>query len=828
MKYNVPSHARSRSLQRALNAHRAGKLADAERYYRAILRIQPKHIDVLHLLGSVLAQRRAYKEADHLFRRALGIEPNSARALYNRGMLLQELGRYEEALTSYDRVLAINPNHLKALNNRGIVLQQLKCYDEALASYGTALAIKPDYPEALNNRGTVLQQVELYEEALTSYDRALATAPEYADALFNRGTVLQHLERYEEALKAYDKALAIKPDHVKTLNNRGIVLQQLARHGEALASYDEALAISPDHVKVLCNRGRVLQSLERHEEALASYDRALAIQPDSAEAFYSRGIVLQQLKRYRQALASYDKALQLRPTFAHALYSRADVLGYFKRYEEALACYDILLALEPDYPNALGRLADTALYACNWTRTVKLADELIGRVRNRTAIVSPVTLLCYDQDPMLQFDCATAFARKVTSVVPPPLWNGQIWHNGKIRIAYLSADFREHATAALIANLIEIHSRSRFEVLGFSFGPDDGSSMRARLVGAFDQFHDVRNVRDHQVAERLRELRVDIAVDLMGYYAGCRPGILAHRPASIQVNYLGYPGTMAVEWIDYIIADRIVLPFDKQPFYKEKIVHLPDCFQVNDSNRKISATTPTRREVGLPDQGFVFCCFNNSWKITPGIFEIWMRLLRSVEGSVLWLLRDNDTARMHLCREASARAVDPARLVFADRIDPDAHLARQRLADLFLDTTPINAGTTASDALWVGLPVLTCGCGPRIAASLLHAIGLPDMVANDLQDYERLALELARDPSRLLGIRRRLEQNRAKFPLFDTNRFRDHIEAAYTTMWELWQRGESPQSFSVGCCDVSDHGKSMFLGVRGTREENHRDRTGSA
>jgi predicted O-linked N-acetylglucosamine transferase (SPINDLY family) len=373
-------------------------------------------------------------------------------------------------------------------------------------------------------------------------------------------------------------------------------------------------------------------------------------------------------------------------------------------------------------------------------------------------------------------------------------------HGGRIRLAYLSADFRHHATAYLVAELFELHDRDRFEVIGISFGADDRSEVRARLVRAFDRFHDVSSTSDREVASLMQELEVDIAVDLKGHTEGARLPILAARPAPLQVSYLGYPSTMGADFIDYVVADQVVLPLDQQPFYPEKIVHLPECYQVNDSKRRIASRIPARRELGLPEDAFVFCCFNNNWKINAAMFDIWMRLLRAVDGSVLWLFRSNDLATANLRAEAKARGIDPARLVFAPFLDLPDHLARLKRADLFLDTLPCNAHTTASDSLWAGLPVLTCvghTFAGRVAASLLNCVGLPELVTNDLDEYEALALRLARDPPLLQSIRRRLEQNRLSAPLFDTDRFRRHIEAAYTTMWEMHRRGESPRSFRV-------------------------------
>jgi predicted O-linked N-acetylglucosamine transferase (SPINDLY family) len=378
------------------------------------------------------------------------------------------------------------------------------------------------------------------------------------------------------------------------------------------------------------------------------------------------------------------------------------------------------------------------------------------------------------------------------------------YRHEKLRLAYLSADFQAHATAFLIAELIERHDRSRFEVHAISFGRDDASAMRARLRSAFDRFHDVGAMSHEAIARLIRELEVDVAVDLKGYTQHARPDVLRYRPAPIQVSYLGFPGTMGGDFIDYVIADPIVLPFSEQPFYTEQIVHLPDCYQPNDTKRPTAKATLTRSEAGLAEGAFVFCSFNNNYKINPAVFDVWMRLLAQVPESVLWLLRANETAETNLRAHAQERGIAPTRLIFADRTSLDQHLARHRLADLFLDTLPCNAHTTASDALWAGLPVLTCrgrSFAGRVAASLLQSVGLPELGCTNLADYEALALKLATDPLMLGQLRQRLAQNRAHARLFDIDRYRAHIEAAYRRMWEIRQDGP-PQSFAVERLDL--------------------------
>jgi len=430
----------------------------------------------------------------------------------------------------------------------------------------------------------------------------------------------------------------------------------------------------------------------------------------------------------------------------------------------------------------------------------EIGARLATGVRDGTAIVNPFTLIRCSDDPALHLQCASAFIADKVGVPRPPLWTGAGRLHERIRIAYLSADFHRHATAYLTAELFELHDRARFEVIGIAFDRDDGSDIRCRLVQAFDRFHDVRARDDREIATLLHVLETDIAVDLKGYTQDSRPEVFSYRPAPIQVNYLGYPGTMGADFIDYIIGDALVTPLDQQVFYREKIVQLPDAYQVNDRKRRIAERTPCRSEVGLPKDGFVFCCFNNSYKITPPLFDIWMRLLTDIPASVLWLLRDNVAAESNLCREAQTRGVGPERLIFAGRASVEDHLARHRLADLFLDTLPYNAHTTASDALWAGLPVLTCqgeAFAARVAATLLHAVGLPELVTHSLEEYEAQARRLAGDPTLLRAVREKLMANRQTHALFDTDRFCRHIEAAYLRMWELHQHGEPPRAFAV-------------------------------
>ena len=620
------------------------------------------------------------------------------------------------------------------------------------------------------------------------------------DALLANAVRSHQSGNLTEAARLYSAVLQTSPRNFHARYLLGFVHFQQGRFEDAARGIGEAVKINPGSPDAFYNLGCALQSLQRREEAVAAFDRAIALQPDYPEALINRGVALLALKRHPESIASFDGALALMPRDAEALTNRATALFEIKRYEEAAAGYAALIESAPDFPYARGSLVLARAYGCDWRAFDEDRARLASDIAAGKPTVSPhgSTLILDDTEAQL------AVARRwVADRCPPsatPLWRGEIYGHEKIRIAYLSADFHAHATAFLIAGVFEQHDRERFEISLISFGTDDKSEMRARLMRGCDRFIDAANKNDSEIAALLRQMEIDIAVDLKGFTQDSRPAIFAMRPAPVQVNYLGHPGTMGADYMDYIVADETVIPPAQRKCYSERIVYLPECYQANDSKRRMSARVPGRSDAGLPGRGFVFACFNNSYKITPALFDVWMRLLCAVDGSVLWLLEDSAIAVANLKREAEARGVSPDRLVFAPRVALADHLARQTRADLFLDTLPCTAHTTASDALFAGLPVLTV-LGPtfagRVAASLLRALGFPELIAPSLDAYEALALALARNPAKLAALKDRLATNRDTAPLFDTVRFTRHLEAAYTGMWQLYRRGDPPAEFSV-------------------------------
>jgi predicted O-linked N-acetylglucosamine transferase (SPINDLY family) len=607
------------------------------------------------------------------------------------------------------------------------------------------------------------------------------------------------LNEPHRALESYERLLALDPAHSAGWSNRGNALQGLGRLDGAVESYDRALALSADVAQTHYNRANALRGLGRPEAALESYDRALQLNPRLAEAHGNRGGVLVDLKRYAEALESYDRAEVLKPDSTDILGGRATALEEMSLYENAAAALERLLQVSPQHEYALGRLLQARLNGCAWDQHSELLTRATTQLAAGRRVVHPFLALAAIPSATLQMRAAQlVHAPDGKPAVQPPARKAS-GSRSKLRLAYVSADFREHAASYLLAGVFERHDRTLFETTAISLLPPHDSAMGRRVYAAFDRFVDVSQRTNADVAALMREMEIDVAVDLMGYTHFGRPEIFARRSAPIQVSYLGHPGTLGAPHIDYILADEFLIPRESAVHYTERVVYLPECFQAND-DRCVVGPRPTRSEVGLPAEGLVFCCFNSSFKLNPAIFSIWMRLLRAVPNSTLWLLADRSATQQNLLREAAARGVGASRLVFAEKLPYAQHLGRLGLADLFLDTFPYNAGATASDALRTGVPVLTCAGEPlasRMAGSLLTTVGLPELITYTVDEYERKALELAQQPLLLQALHARLVSNLRGTPLFDTARFCRHLEAAYLQMHERVTRAQEPASFSV-------------------------------
>ena len=719
--------------------------------------------------------------------------------LFQQAQGLQQQGQLERGIEAYDKCVALAPERAEAYYKRANALNTLGRLEPALADYDRAIGLDPAYTYAYCNRGSVLERLGRRDEALASYDRALELDPKDALTHYNRGTVLKDLERYEDALASYDAAIALNATHAEAHVNRGNVLQELKRHEAAIESFERALALNPTIAAAFRGLGSSLQGLMRMEEALAACDKAIALKADAA-SYVSRGNVLLGLDRHAEAAASYLKAIELDPECTQAYFQHGYLQRIANRFERAAADYKVVARLEPDYAYLAGNLIEASLQTCDWTDFDVVVERITAGIENDKKVSHPFISMALTDSARLQHLSARAWA---SNACPPDDSLGPIARRPrpqKLTVAYFSPDFHEHPIGRLLAELIEIHDRARFEVIAFSFGAKLRDEPQQRLMHAFDRFIEVREKSSVEIAELARSLDVDIAVDLCGYTLNNRADVFALRVAPVQVGYLGYLGTMGASYMDYIVADRTVVTPQSESHYSEKIIYLPDTHQVNDRQRQIADRVFTRAELGLPEQGFVFCCFNLNYKISPTTFAGWMRILKAVPGSVLFLFANHEAAKVNLRAHAVRYGVDADRLVFGGRLSPAEYLARYRTADLFLDTLPYNAGTTASDALWAGLPVLTLtgeAFASRIAASLLTALGVPELITSTQQQYEQLAIELASNPQRLAALRTRIQDNRLTSALFDTARFARNLEAAFTAIHARYQAGESPEHISL-------------------------------
>ena len=665
--------------------------------------------------------------------------------------------------------------------------------------YREILAQAPSCFDAVHLLGAVLIQRGAFAEGIARLREAIAIDGSQWNARVSLARALLDTHQSRAALECCDVLVGTQPKSAESWFLRGNALQQLAGHAEAIDNYGRALTLQPNFPAALNNQGHSLRSLRHAARSLDAFERALAMRPSYPLALNNRGLALLDLKRMPEALRSFDDALALHPRFPEALANRGAALLAMKRFAQAAQTFERLVDLAPDFAGAAGNLLYARRNCCDWQEYEALGRRVVAGVESDELADLPLAFLCVTDSPQTQLACARTFVALKFPAQPAAAVARSRRRPDRIRIAYLSGDFGDHAVSYALAGVIEHHDGRRFETVGVGWGRQNEGPTRARLEAAFGRFIDATELSDSETVSRLRELEVDIAIDLMGHTGGQRTGIFAERPAAVQVNFLGYPGTSGAPYMDYILADRCVIPEGEEAAYSECVVRLPCCYLPNDDRRGIALHPLTRAAAGLPEAGFVFCAFNNPLKITPAIFDVWMRLLREVSGAVLWLRAGVPEARRNLERAARECGVDSSRLVFAGPVESmEAHLARHRLADLFLDTVPYNGHSTACDALWAGLPLLTCrgrSFASRVGASLLQSADLAELIADTLDGYARLALALAQDPTRLDGMREKLARQRHAGALFNTAQYCRHFETALTAMADRHRRGLPPAPF---------------------------------
>jgi protein O-GlcNAc transferase len=782
---------------------KAGRLDEAAAAFERVIAADPENWQSIHLLGLVAYRQGKLERAAQLIKHCLTINPTLAEAYSDLGVVLKDIGDLDDAQAACEKAISLKPGFHPAHNNLGNIFKAQRRTEDAVACYERAIELMPNFADGYANLGGALLLLDRKDEALAACVRAVELAPNHPEALSSFAHALLAVNEIADAIAIARRAVDLRPGYGPAHSDFGCVLHQDGQFEEAIAAHKKAMELAPSYAEARNNLGIVYRDLGRFTEALDCYRKAIALKPNYAEAWSNKGVVLGQIGQSQDAVDAYQRAIEIDPQMLVAFINLAGALGEQDRLADALATYAKALTIEPDHPSALIDYHHLRRHACDWDGLAAVEQKIIDSTYRKGYRVPSFPILNISGSAEDHLLSAREWAKGIKSPIAVPFTHlpprGAPTER-RLRIGYLSNDYCRHATASLIAELIERHDRNRFEVFGYCFSKNDGSVLRERLITAFDHFVRIDMLSHADAARRINHDGIDILIDLKGYTTGSRTEILAARPAPIQVNYLGYPGTMGAPFIDYIIADAFIAPMDQQPFFDEKIVHLPGCYQPNDTKRPIARVAPSRTECGLPETGFVFCSFNSSYKITPEMFSVWTRLLKGVPGSVLWLLESNPLMRENLRRKAASLGVDPARLVFAPKMELSVHLARHRNADLFLDSLPVNAHTTASDALWAGLPVLTCAgetLVSRVCGSLLKAVGLSELITYSLDHYERLALDLALNPDRIAQLKQRLAQNRDRAPLFDIGLYTEGFEAALEHMAELRERDEPPRAFAV-------------------------------
>jgi protein O-GlcNAc transferase len=752
---------------------------------------------ILAAAQELIGQKRA-REARAILEQRLRTGPDGARLRYALGLACQFADAAPEAILAYRCCIQLDPEMTEAHNNLGTLLMAGRHYDEAIGHLRTALRLQPNYVRALTNLGRALHESGKSAEAMTTLADAVCRFPRHAPALIIYATVLADGARHADALLALQRALELEPQAVEPHYLLGRTRLLTGDAEGAVGPLEEALRLQPAYrdarlllAEALSRAGRVRDAVRMLREAEAADGDDPEVACALAEKEYAAG-------ELDAALTSFGRVLEREPTSARAWRGRGYVLEMMRNYAAAVASYQRALELQPNDGLALVAALICDQWTCDWS-SAELRCEVLRGLEGGIEAINPWILLGLTDDPAEHLRVARARADSVNQGIEP-LPVRKCHRHDRLKVAYLSSDFCHHATAQLITEIIELHDRKRFEVYGVSFSPDDATAASARIGRAFDELVDVRAWSDRAIAQWIRVHEIDVLVDLKGYTNGARTRILGYRAAPVQVNFLGFPGTMGNSAVDYIVADERVVTAASRPHIAEAVAFLPDCYQPNDRRRERPLSGASRAGVDLPNDCFVFCCFNNNWKIGRDIFAAWMKILAAVDGSILWLLGDNADAVANLRAAALAAGIASERLVFCRRATYLEHLARYAQADLFLDTLPCNAHTTCSEALWMGLPVLTCagrGFAARVGASLLAAAELDQLVTGTLEEYVSLAIGLARDRERLMTIRTALYERVTTTRLFDSPRFCRNLETAYLQMHELAARGEQPRDLRI-------------------------------
>ena len=770
-----PSIDVANELKKGVAFHQSGNLTQAEEFYQKILAQNSRHPDALQLLGVIAFQRENHDEAERLMSRAVQIEPENPIFLNTLGTVYNAKGKHTKALGCYKKAIQFNSDNLEALCNLAQTFHMLKEVKAAVDCYQKSILLNPNHFEAHFNLGILLHEQGFLEDAICSYQKAIDLKPDFAKTYYYAGIAFQDRGAMEKAIFYYRKVIALQPQFFEAYNGMGTAWQGLNKFEKALACYQKALDLVPDFHVAYVNMGNVFQAQGKPNKAVTYYRKAIEIEPQNAVTHLNMGISLMDSGKSAEAKSSYRRALEINPEYAKA-------------------CAYLVSRLQQE---------------CSWQelrRWDKKLDVLTRRSLDKgvTPAETPFLNITRHADPELNFKVARLWCRNFNRQTSSRPWNfdfgDRLSKGGRITVGYLSNNYRNHPTAHLMVDLFGVHNRARFNVACYSYGKNDGSSYRALIQHNCDRFVELNKLDNVQAAAKIFEDKVDILVDLAGHTEGNRMEICALRPAPVQVRYLGMPGTTGADCFDYIITDSVVTPKAHAPCYSEKFVYLPGCYQINSDRKSLAGLSFSREELGLPERDFVFCSFNTNYKLDPIIFDIWMRIMGRVRGSVLWLLKGSEAVVRNLRKEADSRGIDPDRMVFAPKVPKEEHLARLQVADLALDTWVVNGAITTSDALWAGIPVLAVEgshFASRMSSSILAAVGLADLVAPSFEEYEALAVHLAENPLELKKVKEKLKINQKTKPLFNTAHFVSQLERAYEIMSDIYRAGDEPRQIEA-------------------------------
>jgi len=751
-------------------------------------------------------RRRAGQLCAHILR----AEPGHVGASFLLGAIAFDEKQLPTALAQVERVLQVEPRHARALQLRGEIYRSAQQSTEALASFKAAIEADPSLAQSYVSMGLLLIDAGELAAARQAFEAGLQANPGHPRLHLNLGRVLQVLLEPERAIACYREAIRLKPDYAVAYNNLGVALIAQGQAADALPPLRRALEIRPLYVEAHVNSGIALQTLKQPEAALASFKAALRLQPEHFKARFKQAIALETLNDLETSFRIFGRLVEIQPENGEVWQWFARLLMMSNQWERAHPALEQAVKHAPDAVDSEINLLYVKQMLCDWRDRAPAMTDALARTESRIndglpSAIIPFHSIVFGWPPEALLAIAQAASRPVAASMrelrDTLAAQRQARKPGRLRIGYFSGDFNNHAVSHLAQGLFGLHDREKFEVFAYSWGIDDGSDYRRRIERDCEHFVDLRALQIDATARRIAADDIDLLVDLTGYTGRTRIEVMAARPARVQIGWLGFPGTTGADFIDYLIGDAVVTPPESAALFSEKILRLPHSYLITDHQQPIADTNAGRLAEGLPEHGFVFASFNNAYKFEPVIWDCWMRILHAVPESVLWLKAGSDTMQANLLQAAAARGILSERLVFCTGFPPkDEHLSRMRLADLFLDTLHYNAHTTAIDALWAGLPVLTCpgqSFASRAGASLLSAIGLPSLIARDLADYEALAIQLAQHPAALSALRETLQQNIRRSPLFDTPRFVRTLERCFQAVWAIHADGEAPRSLDI-------------------------------